>query len=262
MALADPSAPLRARELRRLVALSAVLHLGGIALLGWVPASSWDVAPPEVIAVDLVVMPRAATPPRPAPPRPDPPRSPEPPRPAPAVAKVPVKKTVLPAESREPKPRAPEPKPRRRELDPSELPTQQPAAASYEDVLAQLRAEDDSAPPAPEPVVEAPSEASPQAGTAGARVDPVVAAWMRKTEIHVRRYWIVPPGFRLQPLETHVLVTLDSSGNVLGDPDIVRRSGNPWYDEGVIRGIRKASPLPSPPKAGDWPFVFTPEEGF
>ena len=41
---------------------------------------------------------------------------------------------------------------------------------------------------------------------------------------------------------------------------MLRRSGNPWYDESVVRAIQKASPLPPPPEAGEWPFVFKPED--
>ena len=72
----------------------------------------------------------------------------------------------------------------------------------------------------------------------------------------------VPAGFRTQQLETHVLVDLDVGGRVLGDPRISRRSGNPWYDDGVVRAIQKASPLPAPPEAGEWAFVFVPEDSY
>jgi TonB family protein len=85
---------------------------------------------------------------------------------------------------------------------------------------------------------------------------------MRRAKIHVKRAWVVPPGFRNEPLMTHVAVKLDGQGNVVGTPEITRRSGNPWYDEGVVRGIQKASPLPPPPEAGDWDFVFVPEDAY
>jgi TonB family protein len=85
---------------------------------------------------------------------------------------------------------------------------------------------------------------------------------MRQAKIHVRRVWVVPPGFRTQNLQTHVLVDLDAAGNVRGEPRISRRSGNPWYDEGVVRAIQKASPLPPPPAADEWTFVFVPEDSF
>jgi TonB family protein len=57
-------------------------------------------------------------------------------------------------------------------------------------------------------------------------------------------------------------VALDASGEVLGTPRILRRSGNPWYDEGVVRSIQKASPLPPPPEPGDWTFIFDSDESY
>jgi TonB family protein len=55
-----------------------------------------------------------------------------------------------------------------------------------------------------------------------------------------------------------VTVRLDAGGRVVGPPRVTQRSGNPWYDESVVRAIQKASPLPPPPEAGEWPFEFTP----
>ena len=72
----------------------------------------------------------------------------------------------------------------------------------------------------------------------------------------------MPPGFRMQPLVAVITVELDAEGHVIGEPDVERRSGNPWYDDNVVRGIRKASPLPAPPEPGDWTFVFDAEEGY
>ena len=48
----------------------------------------------------------------------------------------------------------------------------------------------------------------------------------------------------------------------MGEPRIVKRSGNPWYDDGVVRSIQKASPLPAPPEAGEWSFVFVADESY
>ena len=66
----------------------------------------------------------------------------------------------------------------------------------------------------------------------------------------------------LPPESRDLEVKLDAAGNVKGKPRIARRSGNPWYDDGVVRSIQKASPLPAPPEAGAWTFVFTSDEDF
>ncbi len=96
----------------------------------------------------------------------------------------------------------------------------------------------------------------------GVAISPEVAAWLKRAKIHGRKNWVVPPGFRTQALEARVEVDLDASGGVRGTPRLSHRSGNPWYDEGVIQAIQKSSPLPPPPEAGKWPFVFLPEDSY
>jgi outer membrane biosynthesis protein TonB len=130
----------------------------------------------------------------------------------------------------------------------------------YSDVLDQLRSEigDEKAPVAEPEQVAAVAPAG--GGGTGRPVSPEVADWMRRARIHVRRSWVVPPGFRQQALATVIDVDLDAGGNLRGEPEVVKRSGNPWYDDGVLRSIRKASPLPAPPEAGVWNFVFVSDE--
>ena len=241
------------RDFRRMVVLSMLAHVGVLGLAVSAPEPR-ALALPGVIAVELVAPPsepsrrRTAAPPRAAP-------RPVPPKP---VAPKP-KEVVLPKESRQPEPkpvrRKPEP---RREVVLEQKPRQE---KSLEDLLSEFREETgETAPPAPE-IAAAVPEASPGAGV-GRQVPPEVLDWIRRTKIHVRGAWVVPPGFRTQALETHVAVRLDRSGHVMGTPRVVRRSGNPWYDEGVVRGIEKASPLPAPPEPGEWDFVFVPEDSY
>lgn len=241
----------RRREFRRLLAFSAVAHAALFALLTLTPGSSGFTVPRGVIAVDLVAAPaRPAPAARAAPPKPAPPKPPVP------------EKVVLP---KEPKPIEPKPKPEAKlqaKVEPKPKPEpERPAEQEYTDVLAQLRAESGETAPEPAEASAAPAPLGSPSGT-GRPVPPEVAAWMRRAKIHVRRMWVVPPGFRTQALETHVLVDLDASGRVVGEPRIVRRSGNPWYDEGVVRAIEKASPLPPPPAADEWAFVFVPADSF
>lgn len=239
---------IRERELRRFVAVSAAAHVVLFALLSWSPRNPSPVVLPGVVTVELLAASPAVAP-----------RT-TPPKPAPPAHKAPVqKKVVLPKEPSKaiPPPTAkPKPPPRAR-----------PVQQEYSDVLAQLRAEHREERPepevAPERVAQAAAPSTPAlAGSAGARVSPEVADWMRRARIHMRRNWVLASGFRTENLETHVVVKLDGGGNLIGDPRITRRSGNPWYDDSVIRALRKANPLPAPPKPGEWPFVFRPEDSY
>jgi colicin import membrane protein len=218
-----------------------------VVVFGFSPESKISV-PRGVISVELVRAPAAARPAAPAPvAKPAPPKPPPPPKP---------KKIVLPAEPTTPKI---QPKPVEK------VPPVQPkpkAEQQYEDVLAQLRAESgEDAPPTEIAKVEPTAIGSPGSPD-GVAISPEVAAWLKKAKIHVRKHWVVPPGFRTQALEARVEVNLDASGGVRGTPRLSRRSGNPWYDEGVIRAIQKSSPLPPPPEAGKWNFVFLPEDSY
>jgi len=229
---------LRRREFRLMLVLSILGHAGLLFALSY-RSSAPVMRLPGVVSVELVAAPPSAAP---APPvaRPAPP-------PKPVVEKV-----VLPKE-----PAAPKVKPKPVVKKPP-LPKPKPVERDLDDVLADLRA--DAGEPTPEPIAAAAPSAG--AGGVGQPVPPEVAAWIRQAKIHVRRTWVLPPAFRTQALEAHVLVDLDAQGNVLGEPRVVRRSGNPWYDEGVVRAIQKASPLPPPPAADEWAFVFIPSDSF
>jgi colicin import membrane protein len=225
------------RDFRRMLVFSTVGH--ALLLLGLVvstPAKR-GVVLPSVITVDLVAAPAPAR------------AAPRPPRAAPKPKQV-----VLPE-----KPTLSEPKPRRRKevvLEPK--PKQE---KSLEDLLAQFREEGGEPTPA-QPAPAATEEVVARAPASGRPVSADVLAWVRRAKIRVKEAWVVPPGFRLQSLQTEVRVALGASGEVLGTPRIVRRSGNLWYDEGVVRGIQKASPLPPPPEPGDWTFIFASDESY
>jgi len=230
---------MRRREFRRMLVLSVASHVTLLVVLSLKP--SFPVASmPGIVSVELVSLPAPAGPPRAA----------ARPKPAP-------KKVVLPA-----KPAAPKPQPKKVE---EKVPPPEPERVEedYNDVLAQLRA-DAGENAEPEPTAE-PEAARGPAGSGsgiGQPVSPEVAAWMKKAKIHVRRAWVLPAPFRTQALEAYVLVNLDAGGNVIGVPEVVRRSGNPWYDDGVVSAIQRASPLPPPPAAGEWRFVFVPGDSF
>jgi TonB family protein len=237
---------LRRRELRRLFAISFSAHLVLVAAFGFSPQSRISV-PRGVVTVELVRAPAAARRAAPAPAaKPAPPKS---------------KKVVLPAEPSTPKIEPKVVKPAVVAKPPPVQPTPAPAE-QYEDVLAQLRAESGEDAPPVEIAKAAPTAIGSPGSPNGVAISPEVAAWLKKAKIHVRKNWVLTPGFRTQALEARVVVDLDASGRVRGTPKLSRRSRNPWYDEGVIQAIQKSSPLPPPPEAGKWPFVFLPEDSY
>ncbi len=242
----------------RFLFVSALLHVGLAGIFAFSPSFGVTSAPMGAISVNLVGAPARVAP---APP-PKPKAAPVPtPAPAPPKPKPPVpEKRVLPKETTTPKP-APAPKAKREEIAPEEVARPETKQEEYSDVLDQLRSElgEEETKAQPEQVA---AVAPAGGGGTGRPVSPEVADWMRRARIHVRRSWVVPPGFRQQSLATVVDVELDGGGNLLGEPEIVKRSGNPWYDDGVLRSIRKASPLPAPPEAGVWNFVFVSDESY
>ena len=249
----------RQRQFRRFVAFSAALHVTLAFLFWWSPLKTTGTALPAVVRVDLVTMadlgpapkPAEVPAPKPAPPPPPPPQAKKvlPKQPAPLPKPKPVEA--------KPKPKPPEPKPKEQPKEEVKPPEPAPEQ-NYEDVLDQLRKEAGETAPKP---VEQQAAAQPAGGPAGLGqvVSPEVARWIRDVKMHVTRAWILEPGFRLQALETRLAVEVSPTGEVLG----IRKtqgSGNPWYDESVERAIRKASPLPPPPDAGEWPFSFKPSD--
>jgi colicin import membrane protein len=224
----------RRRQLRRLVVVSALAHLALGVAMSVTPRTSRFVLPPAgVVTVDLVsadALPGARPKPR-------------------ARPKPPVQKVVLPAEPAAPKPAPAKPAPAKPAPEPAPV-----AQVELDDLLAELSAERQD---------EAPTrQVAGLAGTAtgSAVVDREVAAWLTRVRAHMRRNWILPPGFRTQRLQARVRVRLDEQGNVIGEPQVVTRSGNRHYDETAIRAIAKANPLPAPPEAGEWTIVFDPED--
>jgi len=247
------------RAFRRMLIASGIGH--GLLLLGLLVSTSGQrrLVLPDAISVDLVASapaPRSAA--RPAPKAPAEPA----PTPEPAPAPKPVPKQVVLPE----KPRLSEPKPRaRKEVVLEPKPREE---KSLDDLMKELREKEGEPPPTPAPSAAeepTPTASATQVGVPGrgaaVRVSPEQLAWMRKVKVHVMRAWVLPASFRLQELQTEVIVSLDALGGVR-KTNIVHGSGNPWYDEGVVRSIEKASPLPTPPESGDYPFVFKSNESY
>jgi colicin import membrane protein len=256
----------RERAFRRALYISVGAHLVllGLAFVNPFQSRSYE-RPAGVMNVSLVAaVPGAqAAAARPAAKPPAKPK--EPPKEAakpvpPPEPQVRADKKLLPKEAvQAPKPAPPKPKPAvkppEKELD-------------YDDALSSLReelGEPEDAAEAPDPEllasVKRPAGGPAGMGGTGDPLDPLIAAWIKRVKIHVSRAWVLEPSLKRQIIEAEIVVSLDASGRVLG-VEVQRRSGNPYYDESVVRALEKASPLPPPPEDGDWAFVFTPQDVF
>ncbi len=256
------------KRFRRFILASALGH--ALIVLSLAISPAWtSPAPgiPGVVLVDIVTVAPGVVPgPPPAPAAKAPPRTEKPkpvPPPEPAAAPKPpppiTNKTVLPKEAQA----QPKPQPKVADKPAAKTP---PKQVSYEDLMKDLREAAGERRPSEIAQVRT-GEATTRSATAGApgaggggtvKVSPEVMAWIRDTRIHVRQNWVKTPGF--ERLSTTLTVTLDEAGAVVGEPRVRQRSGNVFYDESVVRAIQKASPLPRPPRAGDWEFVFPSEE--
>ena len=78
-------------------------------------------------------------------------------------------------------------------------------------------------------------------------------------DLSPRSVWVNPPEFVGRGLRTELRVELRADGTVVGDPQVLRSSGDPYADDNAVRALKKASPLPAPPEAGAQTFIFVPE---
>lgn len=268
------------RRLRTAMFLSFAVHGLVFALFAVSPPMPMhDVQ--EFIAVELVGPPPAAAPARSAPksasapkapappPPPAPAAEPTPPAPAPPVAKSPVQ--VLPEETpgriREVKPEPEvvakvEKKP---VVKPPPAPPVQPKrppkekALSFEDAMAALEDElgvDETASllaPRPSPDAKAAAEsaeASAAAARPGITVTPEQAAWDREVSRMIRERLPNFARYRGLGLVSQLQVVVSATGELSGEPRLLRTSGDLDFDRMAIAAVERAAPLPAPPSPG------------
>jgi outer membrane biosynthesis protein TonB len=229
----------RRRDFRRRLLGSAAGHALVILAFAFAPAPQARPLP-AALTVDLVAALPAA---RPAAAKPTP---------LPPAAAARPKKIVLPKKP-SPLPKKPKKVVRPRRPTPQEL--------DYDEALAKLRQEAGEKPPSPDPEPEE-TVAEPTAarGGTGTTVTPEVARWINDTKRRVRATYVTPPEFLNRGLVTCMTVFLAADGRVIGEPQVHRSSGDPFWDDNAVRALARASPLPAPPGEGDWPFCFPTED--
>lgn len=105
--------------------------------------------------------------------------------------------------------------------------------------------------------IEAPPPARPGArggaGGGGAqgsvRLSPELSDYFRRLEESVRNSWVLPGALVRDAgnLVVELRIVIEKDGRVSAQR-IERGSGNSYFDDSVLRAIRKASPLPVPPE--------------
>ncbi len=265
------------RRLRNGILFSLAVHAALVA--AFVIAPPRPLAPrPEVLQVELIAAtPGAPTGQRPSPPPPPPeskappppPEAPPPAPPAPPVAKAPVQ--VLPEETPGRIRKAPPEKRKAKVVAKAEPRPRRPKkeeALSYEDAMAALDQElgvDETA-DLLQPVPKT-SESDVSSGLSepvsksrpGVSISPELAEWNRKVQRLIRSRWVIPAAFRNRGLETGLELRLAASGDLIGEPRVVRSSGDPYFDDNAVRAVMKVAPLPSPPEPGLQIFIFRSE---
>ena len=92
---------------------------------------------------------------------------------------------------------------------------------------------------APTPQTEAKS------GDSNVAVAGAEASEIAKIQKHIEQHWLRPSGLRTEDLGTVVEVRLTPDGEVSG-LKVVTPSGQRFYDDSVLRAVRKAVPIPLP----------------
>ena len=260
------------RGLRPTWVISALAHAALFALLVWFSPEPPQYVLPQAISVSLLPAPAASPAPAPkAAPKPATPKAAPAPKPPPkAKVKVLPKKAPTPVAKAQAKPKPkPKPKPKappkpQAQPEPTPKPVAKkkprPEELSYDDALAKLRGELGEAPPAVVAPVAAPSRAAGSVTGRGPVISPELAAWNRAVKQHVKTHWIMPPEFRESGLAAELAIFVRSDGALRGEPELLRTSGNPYYDDNAIRALSRSSPLPPPPAPGRRVLVLRAEE--
>lgn len=263
----------------RALVFALVVHLVLLAIL--FIGVRWQSHRPAPVTVELFQAPPAPAPkpvarvepPKPQPPKPEPPKpvpkveTPPPPKvepkPEPRIDKPDIAQQAAPKPEPKPKPEVkpePEPKPKPKPVAKAEpkpkpkpvpkveakpKPTPPRDAAAQQQIKQELAREQAA-------LRAKRQEAELQALLAREASARALASWTDKIRAKIRGNIILPPSIAGNP-EAIFDVVLLPTGDVLGTPRLRRSSGDPRYDDAVLRAILKSSPLPRP----DDPNVFT-----
>ena len=268
------------RRLRTAMFMSLAMHAVLLGIFAVSPPAL--IAPtPEYLSVDLVAAapparrvtrsPSAPSAPPATPPAAEPapaPPAPSTPAPAPPIAEAPVQ--VLPEETpgriREAKPEPQkivaeakvEPTPKPTPPAPPTRPKKEEVFADDDAAMAALMAElggdevselleSSASQRAEDAAIEAESAGAPQKGI---EVSPEQLAWDRGVQQQISRRFPDLARYRGRRLVAQVEINVTLSGGILGNPKLIRTSGDLDFDRRAVSAILLAAPFGAPPEAG------------
>ncbi len=245
------------------MALSALLHAGGLALFLFAPAPVND--EPEVLEIPVEMVEAANEPPPPVVPMTEPPPEPEPPLPEPAPE--PDSPTVEAAREAPPPEPVPEPPVAVVEPAPDSAPPPEPAVEFIPSPVVRppgsepkpdrpKRVEPEPRPrrpsaerkpeprPAPaRPAVERPPPAQPAAPSPAA-----IGAWKSAIAGRIAANRTYPESARARGAAGTTIVSLSiGPGGALAGASVTQSSGQPDLDAAAMSAVRRAAPFPPPP---------------
>ncbi|HKB60314.1 MAG TPA: cell envelope integrity protein TolA [Gallionellaceae bacterium] len=214
-----------------LLTLAVHLLFFGMLYLG----VNWRTEQPQGMQVELwghlpqqQVMPAAAAP-APPPPQAERPRPAEPAKQAPPKAAIQMPAKKLKPEVKKPAPAPTPPQPQKM--------TKAQREQAQADMRAMEQMEDTDL--ASREIQDA------QAARAAAAISSEQEKYMGLISAKIRRNIVMPPDVAAN-VEAEFLVTLLPDGSLVGDPRMVKSSGNAAYDAAVMRAILKSEPFPLP----------------
>lgn len=265
------------RRLRTAMFMSLAMHAVLLGVFAVSPPAL--IAPtPEYLSVDLVAaapparrVTRSPSAPPATPPAAEPAPAPPPPAPsapAPPIAEAPVQ--VLPEETpgriREAKPEPQkivaeakvEPTPKPAPPAPPPRPKKEEVFADDDAAMAALMAElggdevselleSSASQRAEDAAIEAESAGAPQKGI---EVSPEQLAWDRGVQQQISRRFPDLARYRGRRLVAQVEINVTLSGDILGNPKLIRTSGDLDFDRRAVSAILLAAPFGAPPEAG------------
>ena len=268
------------RRLRTAMFMSLAMHAVLLGIFAVSPPAL--IAPtPEYLSVDLVAAapparrvtrsPSAPSAPPATPPAAEPapaPPAPSAPAPAPPIAEAPVQ--VLPEETpgriREARPEPQkivaeakvEPTPKPTPPAPPTRPKKEEVFADDDAAMAALMAElggdevselleSSASQRAEDAANEAESAGAPQKGI---EVSPEQLAWDRGVQQQISRRFPDLARYRGRRLVAQVEINVTLSGGILGNPKLIRTSGDLDFDRRAVSAILLAAPFGAPPEAG------------